>query len=50
MARQINGNSGFAISLFDIGDCGSCMFSYACMPCALAQARTVRYFITIELN
>ena len=30
----------WAISLFEIGDIGTCLYSYCCTPCALAQART----------
>ena len=30
----------WAVSLFGIGDVGSCLYSWICTPCALAQART----------
>ena len=30
----------FAIGLFDIGDCRSCLCSYICCPCSLASARS----------
>lgn len=30
----------FTISLFELGDCSMCLFSYICFPCAIAQARS----------
>lgn len=33
-------NPQFAIGLFEIGDCSSCLCSYICCPCALASARS----------
>ncbi len=30
----------FTIGLFEVGKCTSCMFSFCCTPCAIAQARS----------
>ena len=34
------GTTNCAISLFEIGDVGTCLYAYCCTPCALAEART----------
>lgn len=33
-------NNSFKIGLCEVGDCESCLFSYCCSCCAIAQART----------
>lgn len=36
----MQGNSQWKVGLFEVGDCGQCLYSYCCCVCAMASTRT----------